>query len=100
LEQNVQITDFSLNGNVALVKNILKTLNGHISILVQKYVQFENLYLSPICSNDFQELVVSELRAECELVDVDDIACKAIQFSMTLPKNGKYFVTPLLMSLL
>jgi hypothetical protein len=23
-----------------------------------------------------------------------------IQFSMTLPKNGKYFVTPLLMSLL
>jgi hypothetical protein len=80
-------------------KNIRKTLNAHISILVQKYVQFENLYLFPICSNDFLELVVSELRAGCELVDVDDIACKAIRFPMTLPINGKYFVTPLLMSM-
>lgn len=65
---------------------------------MQKYVQYEHLYLSPISSKDLQELVVFELRAECELISVDRIACKAIGFLMTQPKNGKYFVTPLLMS--
>ncbi len=89
---------FLTDGNVALVRNILKSLNGQISILVQKYVQYEHLYFSPISSKDFQEFVVSELRIECELIYVDGIACKAIRFPMIQPKNGKYFVTPLLMS--
>lgn len=40
----------------------------------------------------------SELCIECELIYVDGIACKAIRFPMIQPKNGKYFVTPLLMS--
>ena len=62
---------FLKDGNVALVRNILKTLNGRISIVVQKYAQYEHLYLSPTSSKDFQELVVSELRAELELISVD-----------------------------
>ncbi|KAI9554931.1 hypothetical protein GHT06_020211 [Daphnia sinensis] len=71
---------FLKNGNVALVKNILKTLNGQISILVQKYVKCEHLYLSPRSSKDFQELVVSELSEECELTSVDGLLAKRFDF--------------------
>lgn len=89
---------FLKDGSVALIRNILKSMNGKISILAQKYLINDSLFVSPITSKDFQEIVVSELHSDYQLYDVYFIACKAIRFPITHPKNGKYFVAPLLMS--
>jgi hypothetical protein len=41
---------------------------------------------------------VSQLYFDYQLYDVNFIACKGIRFPITNPKNGKYYVAPLLMS--
>lgn len=63
-----------------------------------KYLIHDCLLVSPILSSDFQEIVVSELHSDYQLHDVNFIACKAIRFPITNPKNGQYYVAPLLMS--
>ncbi len=89
---------FLKDGSVALIKNILKGMNGKVSILVKKYLIYDCLFVSPISSLDFQEIIVSQLHSDYQLHDVYFVACKAIRFPITNPKNGKYYVAPLLMS--
>lgn len=88
---------FLSDGSVALVQNIIKNSEGDIFVYVKKYLMYEDLYISPLPSRTFQELVVSELGTELYMVNVNLISCKAIRFPTTKPKNGKFFVSPLFM---
>ena len=89
---------FLNDGSVALVKNILKSTDGKISLYVKKYLQKEDLYTNPLISSTFAELVVSDLSTKLTKINVDYVVRKAIRFPMSQPKNGKYFVSPLFMS--
>jgi hypothetical protein len=86
------------DGSVALVKNILKSRDGQISLYVKKYLKHDDLYTSPLPSRTFQELVVSELSTELAIINIDYVVCKMIRFPMAKPNNGKYFASPLFMS--
>ncbi len=88
---------FLSDGSVALVQNIIKNSKDDIFVYVKKYLMSEDLYISPLPSRTFQELVISELGTELYMVNVNLISCKAIRFPTTKPKNGKFFVSPLFM---
>jgi hypothetical protein len=89
---------FLNDGSVALVKNILRSTDGQISLHVKKYLYHDDLYTSSLPSRSFQELVVSELSTELAIIDIYYEVCKTIRFPMAKPKNGKYFASPLFMS--
>lgn len=88
-----------LNDNtIPLISNFIKTPLGEICFIGRKYLSYENLYTYPLPSKSIQGYVVTNLSPEIQCWTIKRVICKCFRIPMSIPLDGNWFVTPLLMS--